>query len=312
MTAQPDRPAADLLASRPWRGAEREYDLFKELTIGVVVVGVLIAILAAVAGSPDESPITLKSWATADAADFRLTAASELAGTSGTATYGPPYSTTAGATQTLGPLDLQSFSGRRLPIDTARDLVITPLTVLHLAPGAVATWNAAPSAQRTAWATAYSDALTKAAGKPVAAVAADGPAPALTSALLTAAQRNSLDGVIQAESGPFSIDSTRSLLFLGDGAYFPGLATAQHLTGDQWGVMNETGSWPGQAWLWLFSFWYQVPAFGNLSNADLVIVLIMGVLTVALALVPFIPGIRSLPRLIPVHRLIWRDYYRNR
>ena len=28
-------------------------------------------------------------------------------------------------------------------------------------------------------------------------------------------------------------------------------------------------------------------------------------------LVPFIPGVRSIPRLIPIHRLIWRDYYRN-
>jgi hypothetical protein len=25
-----------------------------------------------------------------------------------------------------------------------------------------------------------------------------------------------------------------------------------------------------------------------------------------------IPGLRSLPRKIPVHRLIWKDYYRNR
>jgi hypothetical protein len=26
---------------------------------------------------------------------------------------------------------------------------------------------------------------------------------------------------------------------------------------------------------------------------------------------PFIPGIRSIPRWVPVHRLIWRDYYRE-
>jgi hypothetical protein len=29
-------------------------------------------------------------------------------------------------------------------------------------------------------------------------------------------------------------------------------------------------------------------------------------------LVPFIPGVRSIPRWIPVQRLIWRDYYRQR
>ena len=33
---------------------------------------------------------------------------------------------------------------------------------------------------------------------------------------------------------------------------------AQHLLGDQWGMMNETGSYPGQVWLWLYTFWYQI------------------------------------------------------
>jgi hypothetical protein len=76
--------------------------------------------------------------------------------------------------------------------------------------------------------------------------------------------------------------------------------------------MNETGSYPGQSWLWLFSFWYQVPAIGNLPNADLVVVGLMLFLTLLLALVPFIPGLRAIPRLIPVHKLIWRDYYKRR
>jgi hypothetical protein len=35
------------------------------------------------------------------------------------------------------------------------------------------------------------------------------------------------------------------------------------------------------------------------------------VLTLALILVPFIPGVRATPRLVPAHRLIWRDYYRR-
>ena len=36
----------------------------------------------------------------------------------------------------------------------------------------------------------------------------------------------------------------------------------------------------------------------------------MMILSLGLLLVPFLPGIRSLPRWIPIHRLIWRDYYR--
>ena len=30
-----------------------------------------------------------------------------------------------------------------------------------------------------------------------------------------------------------------------------------------------------------------------------------------LVLVPFIPGVRDIPRLIPIHRLVWRDWYRQ-
>ena len=39
---------------------------------------------------------------------------------------------------------------------------------------------------------------------------------------------------------------------------------------------------------------------------------IIGVLTLLVILLPFIPGLRSIPRLIPVHKLIWRDYYKKR
>ncbi|NEM92425.1 hypothetical protein G3T37_13805 [Galbitalea soli] len=292
----------------------REYDLFKELAIGVGVVGVLVLALAAIVGSPDDKTITLKTWATAAPADFIATATGELAGTTDTAGYGPPYTTTAGATQTLGPIDLQSMSGTRLPIDTAKDLVITPLTTLGAAADARATWAAASDTQRTDWATAYGEALAKAPkGDPAKVAAGDyGPVPELTATLQAEAVTGGVDGAIQQEGGVFNFDYTRTILFLGDGQYFPGLAAGMHLTGDQWGMMNETGNYPGQSWLWLFSFWYQLPVIGDLPNADLVVVGLMGLLTLALALVSVIPGLRDLPRLIPLHRLVWRSYYRQR
>jgi hypothetical protein len=304
----------ELLAARPWRGAEREYDLFKELTVGLVVVGLLVVGFAAVASSPDEPAVSLKSWAVANPADFVATATAELGKTSDTGTYGPPYSTTQGATQTLGALDLQSLSGTRIPINTASDFVTTPLRSLHVAGAALAAWNSASAKEQAAWTDNYAKALAKSPGGNPADVASGsyGPVPALTGALLSGAKGGALDGAILSEGGVFNTDYTRATLFLGDGAYFSNLADAQHLTGDQWGVMNETGNYPGQSWLWLFSFWYQVPLFGNLPNADLVIVGIMLILTVLLALVPFIPVLRSLPRWIPIHKLVWRDYYRQR
>ena len=48
------------------------------------------------------------------------------------------------------------------------------------------------------------------------------------------------------------------------------------------------------------------------ENADIYIMAIIGVLVLIVILLPFIPGLRSIPRLIPIHRLVWRNYYRNK
>ncbi|WP_253190642.1 hypothetical protein [Arthrobacter sp. SRS-W-1-2016] len=302
------------IASRPWTGTLREYDLFKELAVGLVVVGLLVLGLSAVFSSPDDPSVTLKSWAQAQPADFVATATAELGGTSHTAGYGPPYNSTPDASQKLGPIDLQSLSGVRLPIDTASDFVITPLQTLPTPPAAVEEWTKASDAQHTAWTAAYTDALSKAPDNDPAKVGPGdfGPVPALTGALLTMAQQGALDPVMSAKGSFYNTDYKASILFLGDGTYFPGLADAQHLTGDQWGMMNETGNYPGQSWLWLFSALYQVEPFKSSPNADVLVVFSMVILTLLLTLVPFIPGLRSLPRRIPVHRLIWRDYYKHR
>jgi hypothetical protein len=38
----------------------------------------------------------------------------------------------------------------------------------------------------------------------------------------------------------------------------------------------------------------------------MIAVYMTGLATILLLLIPFIPGLRDIPRLIPVHRLIWR------
>ena len=90
------------------------------------VVVVLTALLAAVFSSPDEKSITLADWANKAPNDVVATAAGELAGTTTSAEYGAPYNT-AGSGQVLGPLALQRWAGVRIPVDSAQDLVITPL-----------------------------------------------------------------------------------------------------------------------------------------------------------------------------------------
>ena len=83
----------------------------------------------------------------------------------------------------------------------------------------------------------------------------------LTRSLLTLAQSGGLDGALVEPVRFYQTDYTRPLLFLGDGGYLDDQAGARHLHGDQWGMMNETGNYPGQAWLWLYTFWYQIPPF---------------------------------------------------
>jgi hypothetical protein len=109
----------------------------------------------------------------------------------------------------------------------------------------------------------------------------------------------------------FQTDYTKPLLFMADGGVLADRVPTQHLLGDQWGMMNETGSYPGQVWLWLYTFWYQIKPFSTSNNADVLVLAVMGALSLAFVLIPVIPGVRDVPRRIPIYRLIWRDHYRS-
>ena len=291
----------------------RPYDLVKEFVIALGVVVLLTTLLAAVFSSPDEKPITLQGWAAADPQDVVATAAGELAGTTTSATYGPPYNDAATG-QTLLGVPLQKWAGVRIPVNS-QDLVLQPLAGVagdRQLTLALARWKAATPSQQKAWATAYADALTKAGGDPSAVpVGGYGPVPVLATSFLTLARSGGLEGALTSSGNFYGGDQTRAMLLLADGAYLEDRAVAQHLGGDQWGMMNEIGNYPGQPWMWLYTFWYQVKPFSTSPNADAQVWALMMVLTLVLIFLPFIPGLRSIPRWIPVHRLIWRDYYRR-
>ena len=125
---------------------------------------------------------------------------------------------------------------------------------------------------------------------------------------LSLARSGAIDADLSAQQPFYGTNFTKPLLFLEDGSYFADQAAAQNLTGEQWGVMNETGSYPGQPWLWLYQLWYQLPGFRTSPNADLIAIYLTGAATVLLLAIPFIPGLRDIPQRIPVHRLIWRDW----
>ena len=308
------------LERAPWGGRTRRYDLIKEGVVAVVVITIVVTALSTLFGSPDDKQITFKQWAVAAPADFYATAVQELAGSSGTAGYGAPYNT-ASVGINLGPLHLAKIAGVTHPVDTVNDFVITPLTtVSNAAPvaDALKQWQGSDAKTQTTWASNYDAALTKANQDAAKVPAGDyGAVPELATGLLTMAQAGSLDGALLSQGNYFQSDNTKQTLFLGDGSYFNDQSTASNLQGSTWGMMNETGRYPGQAWLWLYSFWYQIPPFNNANshplgaNADAWIMLIMGGLSLGLIIMPLIPGVKSLPYKIKIHRLVWKNYYQE-
>ncbi|HEY4461877.1 MAG TPA: cytochrome b N-terminal domain-containing protein [Streptosporangiaceae bacterium] len=307
------RRAARAADAAAWRGPTRRYDILKEGTIAGVVVLALTFGLAGLLSSPNVPPVTVKSWVQVAPADFLATAANELNGTSLSAGYGPPYNSNADGQKLL--IGWAKLAGVRQPIDPARTFVLGPLgqaapTDRPLA-AALAVYNAASPDQQVKWATAYGNAVQKvkfAGGTPVVPKANDGPVPLLMATELTLARSGAVDAALSGAQPFYGTDFTKPLLFLADGAYYADQAHAEHLTGTQWGVMNETGSYPGQPWLWLYQLWYQFPGFRTSANVDLIAIYLTGAATLLLLLIPFIPGLRDIPRWIPVHRLIWRSW----
>ena len=304
-------------AARTWTGGYRPYDLVKEATVALGVVIGLVLLFTVLFSSPDEPPTTVQQWARTDPVDFATTAVSQLDGTSGTATYGPPYNHASDG-QHIAFIRPQKWLGVSHPINTSEDFVLAPLRSITNQPAlqaAVSRYEAAPAKQQASWTTAYTNALGKATatkdGSVVTKPGNYGPVAQVMDGLLGFAQSGGLDGSLLTSRQFYQTDYTKILMLLADGSNLSDRAQAEHLLGEQWGMMNETGSYPGQVWLWLYTFWYQIKPFSTSNNADILVMALMGVLSLAFVLVPFLPGVRSVPRWIPIYKLIWREHYRS-
>lgn len=323
------RPTDD---TRAWSGGYQPYDLVKEACIAVGVMALLAVLLTVLFSSPDERPSTIAKWSHELPVNFATTAAKELDGAAATPEYGPPYNNASASVQHVAFFKPQEWLGVSHPINAANDFVIAPLRSIPNDPAltrALAQYAAAPEKTQKAWGEAYAKPLEdyetaqtekKALPKTVTLDSATGavsvqatgagPVPVMMSRMLALAQSGGLDGSLLAGGQFFQTDYTKPLLFMADGGLLAERAEAQHLLGGQWGMMNETGSYPGQAWLWLYALWYQVEPFKASHNVDLLVMLMMGLLSVGLVCIPFVPGVNRLPRLIPIYRLIWREHYR--
>jgi hypothetical protein len=318
--------------TKPWSGRYAPYDLVKEACIAIGVITLLAVLLTILFSSPDDSPSTIAQWSRQKPADFVTAAVGQLDGTSGTAGYGPPYNHNADG-QHAAFIYLQKWLGVSHPIDTEKDFVIDPLRTVPGNPAlqsAVSEYVAAPEKTKKEWGEAYAKPLEETAtaeeekktppgtvtvnestGAVTVVAKGAGPVPTMMNGMLGLAQSGGLEGSLLTSRQFFQTDYTKPLLFMADGGLLEERAKEQHLLGKQWGMMNETGSYPGQAWLWLYTLWYQVEPFKASENADVLVMLVMGLLSLAFICIPFLPGIRDLPRRIPIYRLIWREHYRS-
>jgi hypothetical protein len=335
-----------------WRGGKRPYDLLKEVTVSFVVVAILAIGLSLLFASPDPPSVTFAEWVKSAPKDLARTTVSEINKTSLSATYGPPYQTTAqnGSTQGFGPLSPEQWFGEAIPIDTWTNFVVTPLRTLGNpdVDAAISTWEAADSTQQADWSAAYDKALltaTSADGTLTVAEGDYGPLPTLVNAQLGMATTGALDAALlytQAKSTQgstvwYSNDQTMALLYFGDsggggggpdcigpgqalpkdgGCWFYNQSVANaaprfggYLAGNTWGVVNEVGDWPGAWWLFPYSFWYQWGPGLTSGSADLYAMIMTGLVSLPFLFLPWIPGLRDIPRLSRVYRVMWGDYY---
>ncbi len=302
-----------------YRGIRQEpYDLIREGLIALLGVAVFAFVFAGVFSSPDEPPLTIQQYAQQNPVGFTKTAMAELSGTSEIAQYGPPYNNGSASVQYLGPISLQELAGVTIPINTAQDFVLQPLsTITSTDPtlrSALQQFSAAPANQQTAWEKAYTGALGKATlsdGKLVLPSVDAGPLPKMMDSLLSMGQSGGLDSLLLRTRGFYQVDFTKPLLFLSEDN-LPDKAAKLDLLPTEWGMMNETGNYPGQAWLWLYTLWYQIPPYSTSLSGDVLVWITMAVLTLILVVFPFIPYVNRVPYYLGIHRLIWREYYEDR
>lgn len=288
------------------------HDPVRGVWIAVGAVTLLAILLAVLFSSPDERPSTIAQWSRQQPISFLGTAVIELYGSSRTAEYGPPYNHN-GEGQHAAFLHPQEWLGVSHPIDTAKDFVIEPLRALPdpAVRHAIAEYQSRSGIAKEDGIRGYLQALKS------ASVARDGSVAIrpgfyenvdkMMRALLVLAQNGGLEDHLLA-SGRSRTDYTKLLLFMDDGGLLRERAEREHLLSGQWPMMDETGSFPGQAWLWPYAVWHQIEPFRTSHNADILVMLVMLALSVLLVCVPFLPGLRDIPRALPLHRLIWKTH----
>lgn len=290
-------------------------DFVKHLFSTLVVVAVVVLLASIFFNLPEKQPLTIKGYATSNPVPFEQMALRALDGTGQIANYGPPYNHGTGNLESV----MQKWAGILHPINAETDFILKPLmmasTVNPAFKGPITTFETASKRQQAAWEVAYTKALTKGTyvnGTVVTAKGNFGPLPALLNDTLALGRSGLMSGALMRNGSVITrFDNQNYLLFL-QGDPLQNDPATQSMAGGNWGIIHPAiNGYPGAWWMTIPTWIYQWPFVANSTASDALALGIGFLFWLALALTPWIPGWNRVPRYLGVHRLIWKDFYRE-
>ncbi len=290
-------------------------DFVKHLVSTLVIVAVVVLAASLLFGVPEKTPLTIKTYATQHPVAFEQMALRALDGQGQIANYGPPYNHGTGSIQP----PLQSLQGVLHPINAATDFIIHPLTMAaSLNPRvrpALTSWTHASAAQRAHWALAYTKALSTGTyknGVVVTPGGSYGPLPVMLSTTLQLGKSGLMSGALMRSGVVYERFNTQNYLLFLQGAPLQKDPATQTLAGNHWGIIHPAiAGYPGAWWMTIPTWIYQWPFVVNSKAPDALALAIGFLFWLALAFIPWIPGLNRLPRYLGVHKLIWKNFYHN-
>ena len=291
-------------------------DFLKHLLGTLVIVIGLVVAASLLFSYPEKQPLTVKAYATQHPIAFEQVLLRALDGQGQIANYGPPYNHGTGSVQSF----VQARVGVLHPVNAATDFVLKPLRMAASINPAIAPalnrFVGASATQQAAWEAQAASALghaTLRGGSVIWPASAAGPLPQLLSAGLSLGRSGLMSGALTRNPAVFTrFDSQNTLLFL-QGTPLQTNPATQTLAGPNWGIIHPAvNGYPAAWWMTVPTWIYQWPAVANSAAPDALALMIGFLFWLALALTPWIPGWNRVPRVVGIHRLIWREYYHRR
>ncbi len=301
----------------------KESDLVKEVSISFLCILVIVILFSFFFKSPNVGPLSIQTYAKNNPKGFITTTLHDLMGTSLIATYGPPYNNN-GTAQSIGPISPGGIEGVTVPLNTKVDFVMIPLKMeASINPNITLLlneFNGATLKVQNMWEQNTLSALPNARYEDGLVIfpSSDhidgnyGPVVQMLNSLLKLGKSGLFSRALSSENidnnGVYTYNDQNVLLFL-QGSPLMSKAASLNMLGGEWGILKETGPYPGPWWLAFYTFLYQTPFYSSSPIADLMAFATFSLLIGVITFLPFIPGLRRIPYIIPVYKIIWRRFY---